>query len=47
MPSLKKENQYSKENNMDKETLIQVHDNVKPYIHETPVLTSELINKIC
>ena len=32
---------------MDKKTLIQVHDNVKPYIHETPVLTSELINKIC
>lgn len=32
---------------MDKETLIQVHENVKPYIHRTPVLTSELINEMC
>ena len=31
---------------MNKETLIQVHDKVKPYIHRTPVLSSELINKI-
>lgn len=31
---------------MNKETLIQVHDKVKPYIHRTPVLTSELINEI-
>lgn len=32
---------------MDKETLMQVHENVKPYIHKTPVLTSELINEMC
>ncbi len=32
---------------MNKQTLIQVHDRVKPYIHKTPVLTSELINEIC
>jgi len=32
---------------MNKETLIQVHNRVKPFIHKTPVLTSELINKIC
>lgn len=32
---------------MNKQTLIQVHDRVKPYIHQTPVLTSELINEIC
>jgi threonine dehydratase len=31
---------------MDKETLIKVHDRVKPYIHQTPVLNSELINEI-
>ncbi len=31
---------------MDKETLIQVHERVKPYIHRTPVLTSELINEM-
>ena len=31
---------------MNKETLIQVHDKVKPYIHRTPVLSSELINEI-
>lgn len=29
---------------MNKETLLQVHERVKPYIHRTPVLTSELIN---
>ncbi len=33
--------------NMNKQTLIQVHNRVKPYIHKTPVLTSELINEIC
>lgn len=32
---------------MDKETLIQVHDRVKPFIHNTPVLSSELIDEIC
>ena len=32
---------------MNKETLIQVHDRVKPYIHKTPVLVSELINEMC
>jgi len=32
---------------MNKETLIQVHNKVKPYIHKTPVLTSELINDMC
>lgn len=31
---------------MDKETLIQVHEKVKPYIHKTPVLTSKLINEM-
>ena len=29
---------------MNKEMLLQVHQRVKPYIHRTPVLTSELIN---
>jgi len=29
---------------MNKEMLLQVHLRVKPYIHRTPVLTSELIN---
>ena len=29
---------------MNKETLLQVHERVKPYIHRTPVLTSELLN---
>ncbi|HEY5688340.1 MAG TPA: pyridoxal-phosphate dependent enzyme [Yeosuana sp.] len=29
---------------MNKETLLQVHERVKPYIHRTPILTSELIN---
>ena len=32
---------------MNKESLIKVHNRVKPYIHKTPVLTSELINEIC
>ena len=31
---------------MDKETLIQVHEKVKPYIHRTPVLSSKLINEM-
>lgn len=31
---------------MNKETLIQVHNRVKPYIHRTPVLSSQLINEI-
>jgi threonine dehydratase len=31
---------------MNKETLKQVHDRIKPYIHRTPVLSSELINQI-
>lgn len=31
---------------MDKETLIQVHNRIQPYIHRTPVLSSELINEI-
>ncbi len=33
--------------NMNKQTLIKVHNKVKLYIHKTPVLTSELINEIC
>jgi len=32
---------------MNKETLIEVHERVKPYVHRTPVLTSELINNMC
>lgn len=32
---------------MNKETLIQVHNRIKPYIHKTPVLTSQLINDRC
>jgi len=32
---------------MNKQTLIQVHNKVKLYINQTPVLTSELINEIC
>lgn len=32
---------------MNKETLIQVHDRIKLYIHNTPVLTSQLINDMC
>ena len=31
---------------MHKESLIQVHERIKPYIHHTPVLTSRLINTI-
>jgi threonine dehydratase len=31
---------------MNKEMLLQVHERVKPYIHRTPVLTSELINNM-
>jgi len=29
---------------MDKKTLLQVHEKIKPYIHKTPILTSQLIN---
>lgn len=32
---------------MNKETLIQVHEKVKPYVHRTPVLSSELLNNMC
>jgi len=32
---------------VDKQTLIQVHKRIQPYIHNTPVLTSELINMMC
>ena len=32
---------------MDKVTLQNVHKRIKPYIHRTPVLTSELINDLC
>lgn len=31
---------------MNKETLIEVHERIKPFIHRTPVLTSELLNEI-
>lgn len=31
---------------MDKQTLIQVHQRIQPYIHRTPVLSSEQINTI-
>jgi len=31
---------------MNKERLIEVHNRIKPYIHRTPVLTSELINEM-
>ena len=31
---------------MNKDFLIQVHERVKPYIHRTPVLSSQLINEI-
>jgi threonine dehydratase len=31
---------------VNKDFLIQVHNRVKPYIHRTPVLSSELINEI-
>ena len=32
---------------MDKSTLQNAHNRIKPYIHKTPVLTSQLINEIC
>lgn len=32
---------------MDKTTLQQIHNRIKPYIHNTPVLTSQLINGMC
>ncbi|NMH89731.1 threonine/serine dehydratase [Flavivirga algicola] len=32
---------------MDKPTLQKVHNLIKPYIHRTPVLTSELLNELC
>jgi len=31
---------------MDKQTLIEVHNRIKPFIHRTPVLSSEQINAI-
>lgn len=31
---------------MNKETLIQVHERIKPFIHRTPILTSELLNDL-
>ena len=31
---------------MNKETLIQTHNRIKPFIHKTPVLSSTLINKM-
>ena len=31
---------------MDKETLIEVHNRIKPFIHKTPVLSSSLINEM-
>lgn len=31
---------------MNKDTLIKVHDRIRPYIHRTPVLTSQLLNDI-
>ena len=31
---------------MNKETLIKVQDRIRPYIHRTPVLTSQLLNNI-
>jgi len=30
---------------MNKQTLIEAHNRIKPFIHQTPVLTSELLNK--
>ncbi|QNK76314.1 pyridoxal-phosphate dependent enzyme [Winogradskyella sp. PAMC22761] len=30
---------------MNKQTLIEAHNRIKPFIHKTPVLTSELLNK--
>lgn len=32
---------------MDKATLQNAHNRIKPYIHKTPVLTSQLINNMC
>ena len=31
---------------MDKQTLIDAHDRIKPFIHKTPVLSSNLINEM-
>lgn len=31
---------------MNKETLIQVHNRIKPFIHKTPVLTSQLLDEV-
>ena len=31
---------------MYKENLIEVHQKIKPYIHNTPVLSSKLLNEI-
>lgn len=31
---------------MNKETLIKVHERIRPYIHRTPVFTSQLLNEI-
>ena len=31
---------------MDKQTLIEVHNRIKPFIHNTPVLSSSLINEM-
>ena len=31
---------------MNKETLIKVHNRIRPYIHRTPVLSSQLLNDI-
>lgn len=32
---------------MDKTTLQNVHNRIKPYINKTPILTSQLINNLC
>lgn len=32
---------------MDKATLQNAHNRIKPYVHKTPVLTSQLINNMC
>ena len=31
---------------MDKQRLIDCHERIKPYIHNTPVLTSRLLNEM-
>ena len=31
---------------MDKNSLIECHNRIKPYIHNTPVITSTQINKM-